>query len=111
MKKVKEDVFEERKDGCLEFKIWGRPDYTGIVGINAEGKYVPKLIIHDSSKWVLLFVRDWFDRYTLYCGTPKETKEDAKMALSHVYFDILGFRSIEGILKEEFPEKCVFIPN
>jgi hypothetical protein len=36
MKKVKEDVFEERKDGCLEFKIWGRPDYTLSLTVEVE---------------------------------------------------------------------------
>ncbi|MFH1065030.1 MAG: hypothetical protein V1734_00810 [Nanoarchaeota archaeon] len=105
-RRVKQDEFKDRIDGLVVFDIPGKKfAYKGILErIAVDDTYVPKLHIHEKSNWLLIGVRPWFDRYTLYYGNYMRTEKEARDFLFDIQKKIMKDVPVEEIVSNGFQD-------
>lgn len=104
--KVKVQLFDERASGDIVFDIPGKKfAYKGILErIAIDDTYVPKLHVHEKSKWLLIGVRPWFDRYTLFYGNYMRTEKEARDFLMDMQQKIMKDVPVEEIVSNGFQD-------
>lgn len=109
--RVKANLYKERVNGAVVFEIPGKKvSYTGILEkIAVDDSYVPKIHVHEKSKWCLMLVRPWFNRYTLYYGNYMKSEAEAKNFLAGMQRKLQTGVSVEEIVQTGFQDAIVYL--